>query len=887
LAFYYPVRLGARRQIDAATDQDPPRSAQRYEVWREGVGRVLFQYDEQPETQVFEQMLAAAPTNRFWLILGEPGAGKTTLLQTWFVRLAQRLAAPALGMTAPALVRLRTVPEETWKLGDLRLPDALWDVGRSETALLEEGVPEQYRPGRGRGFEPFWLLDGLDEIPFTLLEERFFQSLANLPGRKIASARTAVYESVRRTADRYKSREHEILGLAAAEQDEFIRRALVGEEGKAKDLSSSIQRNTQVRLLASNPLMLSLILEVTKADRADRIDLPASRAAFYRRAVEELWHRKLSTDRAALGLRKQRDEYLTGVAAEMCLDKLRLEYGANGPDLDRGLRKSGLIHVDDITNELGFVHLTFQEYYLAQSLAKKGLREALEKHWSDPRYEETLALLTSVAFENKRFQEIEEGIQWLVAWGEQTHQTDRSRLWELGRSPLRTAYHIISRSAVPLQDEGLAPLLALVLQRGIVKRSFLRKVAVSKDALVPPALLAELAHDPYSRVCEHVAENPNTPPVALAELGHDQDSSVRLHVASNANTSPEVLAELAREENWGIQLSVALNPNTPAEVKAKLSYVFAGSTLFMEDIDRARCIAASSPQSPPAMLAELAGDQNQAVRLAVAKNANAPPAALAELALDQDRHTRSAVAKNANTPGPALAELANQQDKEIRGRVAANANTPLSVLAKLARDQDLKVRAGVAVNANTPPEQLAELGRDPNSDVRVCVAANANTSPELLAELGRDPNSNVRARVARSANTPIAVLAQLARDEDWRYRQWRTRQTHDDALIGLWLAGQHESVRRGVAGNPNAPIAVLVEFAREQDEIMRAAVAGNSSAPPSILAELARDQNAKVRGAVARNPNVPAAVLAQLAHDQDIVIGLPSAENPNTLIEDL
>jgi predicted NACHT family NTPase len=395
------------------------------------------EYEERREPLVLEQILRATARNRFWLILGEPGSGKTTLLETWFKGLASRVAEPYLGAMVPALVRLRLLPTDVWKRKDeIELADALWECAVPEKALLDGGLVEAYAPKYRRNFHPIWLLDGLDELlPETTGDESFFQGLANLPGIKVISARTAVFESQRKLAERYKLGEYDILGLRAPEQNEFLRKALPGDPGKADKLSAGIQQNTQVRLLATNPLMLSLMAEAAAGSGGGEIALPASRAEFYRRAVDEMWHRKLKTDPAALSLREDRDEYLSEKAATMGLDTLRVALSSKtGKNLERGLRKSGLLRVDDITGTFEFVHLTFQEHYLARSLAKKSLKAALQKYWMHPRFEETLALVISILFQEKRSQEIP--IAWSI-----THAIEKKAVCSSAQAALTHFQH--------------------------------------------------------------------------------------------------------------------------------------------------------------------------------------------------------------------------------------------------------------------------------------------------------------------------------------------------------------------------------------------------------------------------------------------------------------
>ena len=63
-------------------------------------------------------------------------------------------------------------------------------------------------------------------------------------------------------------------------------------------------------------------------------------------------------------------------------------------------------------------------------------------------------------------------------------------------------------------------------------------------------------------------------------------------------------------------------------------------------------------------------------------------------------------------------------------------------------------------------------------------------------------------------------------------------------------------VRRNVAGNPNTPVDVLTELAKDSDCDVRRNVARNPNTPAGVLTELANDINWYVRCFVARNPKL-------------------------------
>ena len=90
------------------------------------------------------------------------------------------------------------------------------------------------------------------------------------------------------------------------------------------------------------------------------------------------------------------------------------------------------------------------------------------------------------------------------------------------------------------------------------------------------------------------------------------------------------------------------------------------------------------------------------------------------------------------------------------------------------------------------------------------------------------------------------------------------------------------SITIGKARNPNTPVAVLRELAKDSDEFIRYEVAMNTNTPPEVLKELAKDKHRYVRVEVAINPNTPPEVLVELAKDEDKYVRYWVAKNPGT-----
>ena len=440
--FFHPLTLGIptpRRQRTGAGDRSRPS----YESWRSSYEswREIEVQEERAEAEIFNQLRAGTSvTPGVLLILGEPGAGKTTLLEEWHARWIARLTAPRLALRIPVLIRLRDVKTEDL-VGSLdEMADRLWTRGgQSATGATVKNTPaEAIFDLPLRLFTPVWLLEGLDEAPATLADKGLWDRLAALPGDVVATCRTAVFQSARSEAKGRLAREHCILGLRPGEQPGFLAKALEAEQqdpGQAPALVQQLNNNPALRPLAAIPLLLRLV-----AQAADRPVLPHNRAGFYDQAINALWYRRLHHDRPTLyELADARDKALAALAAAMGIGTLvatpavMARAGVIG-ELREALRQSGLLQFDDRRQCASFPHLTFQEYHLARTLGQMGLRQALEEHWGDARYEETLALLVSRLLEIEAAAGVDEALCWLLKWGTRVH---RRNLWETRRSPLR------------------------------------------------------------------------------------------------------------------------------------------------------------------------------------------------------------------------------------------------------------------------------------------------------------------------------------------------------------------------------------------------------------------------------------------------------------------
>jgi hypothetical protein len=222
----------------------------------------------------------------------------------------------------------------------------------------------------------------------------------------------------------------------------------------------------------------------------------------------------------------------------------------------------------------------------------------------------------------------------------------------------------------------------------------------------------------------------------------------------------------------------------------------------------------------------------------VVNNPNAPQALLAKTNLS---------AINPNTSPELLAKLADDPYNEIRILVAGNVSTPRATLEKLAGDDDWWVRAQVAGNPSTPVRTLYELYRHAdnkilqgtghrhwNYELRYGLAGNPRTPLYILEELAKSTDIGTLSSLAANPKLPERIFESLLNGPDDYYLP----------------------VKQRLADNSKSPLSVLVMLTLSDNTQIRAMVAANPSADSSILEILSEDTEDWVRQEVAKNPNI-------------------------------
>uniref|UniRef100_A0A0C1QXN8 Leucine rich repeat variant n=1 Tax=Tolypothrix bouteillei VB521301 TaxID=1479485 RepID=A0A0C1QXN8_9CYAN len=191
--------------------------------------------------------------------------------------------------------------------------------------------------------------------------------------------------------------------------------------------------------------------------------------------------------------------------------------------------------------------------------------------------------------------------------------------------------------------------------------------AVAQNPNTPVSCLENLARSPETKVREAVAQNPNTPIGILEQLSKDRNTAVLLHIAQKTHLSPEILEELASSKSAEVRKKVMVNPSLPKEAVERIlcgeyatDYLKLHPDFFSRHPDRlavvldcyARSqfplvsfIALKQPQISQELLQEKSVSISWLERLAVAQNAQATQQILIQLAQDSNQLVR-AVAKD-------------------------------------------------------------------------------------------------------------------------------------------------------------------------------------------------------------------------------------------------
>ncbi|NUR03164.1 MAG: NACHT domain-containing protein [Streptomyces sp.] len=397
--------------------------------------------------------LLSAPGNRCVVLLGSPGSGKSTVARYLALALladaeptrpasgGRRTDLDALAGTLPIIIELRRFVEPRW------LKAGFEDLLRHLHS--EEGLSVPYeilrlRMDQGRALVVF---DGLDEIFAPRLRREMERRIAefaraNPLARVVVTSRTIGYEDV--VLDEAGFGHHVLQELDQPQIETFVRRwyaiACPYDPGLAEQLSGrlvgALRRSRQIRELAGNPLLLTILAIIGR-----RRSLPRHRRGVYDHAVSVLvahWDldAKLldemlpATVADTLGpdermellefLARRMQEGRFGIAGNQ-IHRSELhtvfreflgQYTLPEPDVRAGARallahlwRRNFILARYGGDVYGFVHRAFLEYLAARDIAARYrdrrswtdvgdlLDDVVTRHAADPSWREVLLLL--------------------------------------------------------------------------------------------------------------------------------------------------------------------------------------------------------------------------------------------------------------------------------------------------------------------------------------------------------------------------------------------------------------------------------------------------------------------------------------------------------------
>ncbi len=356
---------------------------------------------------------------RHLALLGEPGAGKTTLLR----HLAFQAAASA----------SRREETEERDLPDFPVLISLshFAAAASQTSLLDFIIREidafygspalrSYLEERLEEGSVLLLLDGLDGTNIGHPQEaeatyrRVVGQINVLTARYprvpvVVTSRWAGWKGLLASSFRTL----EILELEEDDVQRFLVKWFGRNSERARELQRIISRDHWVRALVANPLLLSLVAFVFEQDG----ELPEGRAGLYKRGTElllEKWETHRGRKRVSRFTAEHQRELLEEVALHFHLRRLLCFPEDDLSGITAGCLSAVGLPTDWVPNALGrlgdqygllkewapgwygFPHLTWQEYFAAVAIGKRGQLELALEGVPDPWWEGTILFLAGM-----------------------------------------------------------------------------------------------------------------------------------------------------------------------------------------------------------------------------------------------------------------------------------------------------------------------------------------------------------------------------------------------------------------------------------------------------------------------------------------------------------
>ncbi|BAY26877.1 leucine rich repeat variant [Calothrix sp. NIES-2100] len=451
----------------------------------------------------------------------------------------------------------------------------------------------------------------------------------------------------------------------------------------------------------------------------------------------------------------------------------------------------------------------------------------------------------------------------------------------------------------PLQPVSLSNLQAFLdTPAQLLGQSVELQLAIASFPDTPRSLLEVLVNNPDEQVAEaarlhvnwggEITENwQQAIDVILQQRQLGQNDRLAVELLKLGTVPPCFFSEWVPAERL---IPGLRNPHMPLKYRLQLL-----ERLALEPTLEPRLQVAESPETPLAVLQQLAGDLELPIRLAVKFNPSCPPS-LIELV--EGQHT---VASDWNTDAEQLAMLSQSRWAWIRLAVAQNPSATAETLKELARDGVYKIQLAVAKNPETPAPVLAVLAQHQDKAIQAIVADHRNASEEILHQLfptqqqllqrrqnlptsilerffneeAADKaiwqNSQLRYLFLKQPNTPTRILAEFANVNLEELRAEILTKSNSSPIIKTletWIQDETRFLA-DVAKHPQVSVEILQHLTQYPNPYIQLAVAQNSQTPEALqdmlLQQLAVGSNVNIRIELASNPQTPVAILEKLA----------------------
>jgi|GEM_PF-2862778 len=295
------------------------------------------------------------------VLIGEAGSGKSTCFRKLALRAAEQWEP---GRAWPLFASLAEYSS-----------DGLAGLLQKRSGIDWQDLAPQVAAG-----EVILYLDALNECPDSLYDSCRTEIVSLL--REYPDARVFVSARSSNAPEEFRLATFEIRSMGRPQQLRFLE-AFLDEASRAAELLDRLYRQPGGETIAGSPVLLRIVAEVAR----ETSDIPAGRAALYRRFLET-WYRRESMKAALSGgeFPWGREEVIDALAVlafrarQKGWGTCRIHHARDilvsvlGEDVDRFIDRiaQGLILTrDEEAGTVGFWHETIQEYLCAEYLAAR------------------------------------------------------------------------------------------------------------------------------------------------------------------------------------------------------------------------------------------------------------------------------------------------------------------------------------------------------------------------------------------------------------------------------------------------------------------------------------------------------------------------------------